>query len=138
MAAPIIKGDRDCNDERRGPRGPCIPGPPGRPGKDGKDAIGDIGSSDTIYVPIFARIPDVEAGAAGTNANNWSVPDSKTQVQTWLGVTITGEDPPITAFYFTYSDSMIPTDSITGQPLTPYPGERHPKGYRIGDLLGEP
>ncbi len=126
----------------RGPRGPALRGAPGvdgrdgRDGRDGKDAkVGDIGSSDTIYVPIFARVPDVEAGTSGINANNW---DDTKEGQVWLGVTPVGGSAPTTPFYFSYSDVLIATDSSTGQPVVPYPGEKHPKGYRLGDLLGEP
>lgn len=150
----IITDEERC----RGPRGPR-----GRDGKDGKDGCdgkdgkhSKEGASDTIYVPIFLRIPDVEAdsitliGSENTvttgapnpanlpNDASW-IEDPEQGDEVWGGVTpdvkgVPSKEP----FYFSYNDGLIATDSTTGLPVKPYPGERRPKGYRIGNLTNEP
>ncbi|CAH6418650.1 Hypothetical protein POVN_LOCUS369 [uncultured virus] len=98
-------------------------------------------------IPMFARIPDTNfRGDApvpppGTPpppvfSNNWSTPLSDDGVQTWYGYVDDIKNPPTTPFFFTYNNTNLAADPVTGAPLDIYPGTRHPKGYRIGDLIG--
>ena len=132
----------------RGPRGAVGPrGPQGPPGPPG-ESIAEF--PNAVYVPIFARIPDVESktvnrtvtttvrntdGTVTTTSTvkaisnpsyNWS------DDGVWLGTDTSSKEP----FYFTYTNVKA-ASSIDGERVIGYPGERHPKGYRITRLMND-